>query len=1367
MARQFFGSSHAYSFTRIAPYLQKTLPPDTPPSGCRHALVPPLFMDAFYTLPDIVLELSALLQHFDLCQPPRYFAYLHPLHSTAPMDPRRAHQRTNAFIDDIAEDDASLVSDGEEPDPDSMEGQAMALDRQDFNMDEEIAEHARRVQRREHEHRNPSRRLDAQEWQRLRGDHLYYDGDEEDAPVAGPSSMRPRSPPRSMPPPPLFLPDSRDPTPYEPRDLRDLTPFVPPQPRPPLVPRPPSSIPPPPLFLPESRHPTPFQPPDPRDVTPFVAPMYQPGAPFLARPPTQSKRKRDETLEEEEERVTIITVPHVDSDEDETEGEDNDEEPEQEEDSALKAIKLEHNMRQFFDDTALLDSDEEEDDDEHLDDALEETAEDRAFIDDSDHHDLHHDLPPRSVRASSDAHAEVAAMQQEAAKYDDKAVAYQLELAQEEQEDRTSDLTWLDRDFTNITHPDWSQREVPHDKKFYSKDKKLYPTEEFEMYRKNAAALTHPHFTKVPQDEYLENRNRTRPSYRPPYPVMLDETPHKVIPQPGDWTRVPKHGLAFAISATEVLIPNKSAPPTTSDLDGLDDPPAPRKKQETQRGDRQKTAEKVGIASVPRRKRDQTEKPPLSKKLTAEQEQEKKEKERYWEYHQVETEPLTREQLVAESQQTSAIILTASKPRLLRPVQPSIEDLVPFQPLRPLLQFLLPRRGEVHGTALAPGDFVVVVNDKRENSFGTILLIRDTPQYGRVVKVSGSRRLTLDYQLGCSREQLEDLSPANLFKAKGSKRAIWKIRRHPLDPTPPVRIGDRLCVVDDKHLEGTVGRVEGIDLEDFRYRGEMVTIRTTDGKIARLRTDAYHRIFYAGDEVEIVRGAQSRQRGIVMEVLFGGSLLRVLVDTTPTATTTQDSVAAFFAEGLPLESSEQRYQNCSVRAKDVVLRWTDVADYGNWTQPGIAKQRLEPAQDDAPLPLNASKSEMVFHQIDRDLAASQKIRELLKDRKEQQSLYFASKGVEMSQLEHEKRLQEIENEIRVHRGLAEDRKREADNKRMMGVGRRFENVTVFIFKGPNKGCTGKVIGDHDTQARRNREKDLRKRKNTMELDDTAGIILTVRVPNLGDLQVPIEKCTRGRNRVPLASTVTLTPTELATKAMFLSYRQPLPPRPSTPPQPPSASGESAELWAPGPSRAPRLAPKWPETLPAEADGTWLASSKLLHKRLDVHIFGVLGAPGAISGRVKACEQGIGFVLLDKKLAARYPQRDNVKVYAVNGTLPPTAIPLFAVRPLRFGPDPRVGTTAQKALTMADSGASLCDIKERVVIIGPNIDGKNTDFGEYAETIPEEKLDGDNLVRVRLWPSQRRETYHISSLCCSRNIPTQTPDSPEVPAIVFD
>ncbi|KAJ7147940.1 hypothetical protein C8R43DRAFT_1129494 [Mycena crocata] len=1299
--------------------------------------------------------------------------------STAPMDPRRAHQRTNPFIDDVAEDDASLVSDGEEPDPDSTEGQAMALDRQDFNMAEEIAEHARRVQQREDERRNPSRRLDAQEWQRLCGDDLYHDGDEEDVPVAGPSSMRPRSPSRSMPPPPpLFLPDSRDPTPYEPMDPRDMTPFAPAVYQPGAT-RPPSSVPPPPLFLGESRDSTPFQPRDPRDITPFLPPVHQPGAPFVARQPTQFKRKRHQTPEDEEEvSETVIRVPDVDSsDEDETEGEDDGEEPEREEDSALKAIKLEQNMRQFFDDTALLDSDEDEDDDEHWDDALEETAEDRAFIDDTDHHEL----SPRLVRASSDAHAEVAAMQQEAAKYDDKAVAYQLELAQEEQEDRTSDLTWLDRDFTNITHPDWSQREVPHNKKFYSKDKKLYPTEEFEMYRNNAAALTHPHFTKIPQDEYLANRNRTRPSYHPPYPVMLDETPHKLIPQvpaqpfqgrphlplshlePGDWTLVPKHGLAFAISATEILVPNKTAQrPPPSHLDGSNDPPAPSKKQK-----RQKKPEKVEIAPVPRRKRDETEKPPLSKKLTAEQEQARKEKERYWEYHQVESEPLTREQLVAESQQTSTLVLTASKPRLLRPVVPSIDDLMPFQPLRPLLQFLLPRRGEVHGTALAPGDFVVVINDKRENSFGTILLIRDTPQYGRVVKVSGSRRLTLDYQLGRSREQLEDLSPASLFKVKGSKKAIWKVRRHPLDPTPPLRIGDRLCVVDDKHLEGAVGRIEKIDLEELRYRGEMITVRTTNGTVARLRTDSFHRIFYAGDEVEIVRGPQRGQCGIVMEVLFGGSLLRLLVDATPTEAATQESVTAFFAEGVPLEGSEQRYQHCSMRAKDVIFRWTDAASYGNWTSPGIAKQRPQAPQDDDPLPPNASKSEMIFHQIDRDLAASQIIRELLKQRQEQQSLIFASKGVEMTQLEHEKRLQEIDNEIRVHVGLAEDRKREADSNRMMGVGRRFENVTVFIYKGPNKGLTGKIIGDHDTEARRDREKDLRKRKNTMELDDTAGIIVTVRVPNVGDLQVPIEKCTRGRNRVPLASTVTLTPRELATKAMFLSYRGPLPPRPSTPPPPPSASGESEELWAPGPSRPPRLAPKWPETLPAESDGTWLASSKLLHKRLDVHIFGVLGAPGAISARVKTCEQGIGFVLLDKKPAGRSPQRENVKVYAVNGTLPPTAIPLFAVRPVRFGPDSRVGTTAQKALTMADSAASLCDIKERVVIIGPNIDGKNADFGEYAETIPEEKLDGENLVRVRLWPSQRRETYHISSLCCSRNIPTQTPDSPEVPAIVFD
>ncbi|KAJ7108361.1 hypothetical protein C8R43DRAFT_1140023 [Mycena crocata] len=249
----------------------------------------------------------------------------------------------------------------------------------------------------------------------------------------------------------------------------------------------------------------------------------------------------------------------------------------------------------------------------------------------------------------------------------------------------------------------------------------------------------------------------------------------------------------------------------------------------------------------------------------------------------------------------------------------------------------------------------------------------------------------------------------------------------------------------------------------------------------------------------------------------------------------------------------------------------------------------------------------------------------------------------------------------------------------------------------------------------------------MELDGyTAGIIVTVRVPNVGDLQVPIEKCTRGRNRVPLASTDHFH-LDLQPRRRRRRHLENL-----------------RNFGRQDPSRPPRLAPKWPETLPAESDGTWLASSKLLHKRLDVHIFG-------------GWEHRVQFRRGEK----------TSKFMLSTALFPPTAIPLFAVRPVRFGPDPRVGTTAQKALTMADSAASLCDIKERVVIIGPNIDGKNADFGEYAETIPEEKLDGEDLVRVRLWPSQRRETYHISSLCCSRNIPTQTPDSPEAPAIVFD
>lgn len=147
---------------------------------------------------------------------------------------------------------------------------------------------------------------------------------------------------------------------------------------------------------------------------------------------------------------------------------------------------------------------------------------------------------------------------------------------------------------------------------------------------------------------------------------------------------------------------------------------------------------------------------------------------------------------------------------------------------------------------------------------------------------------------------------------------------------------------------------------------------------------------------------------------------------------------------------------------------------------------------------------------------------------------------------------------------------------------------------------------------------------------------------------------------------------------------------------------------------------------------------------------MLGAPGVISQRVKNCDQGIGFVMFAKTPTRKNPQKDSVKVYAVNGNMPPTSIPLFTVRPCRFGPDPQVGTTAQKALTMADLGVRLSEIKERVVIIGPDIDGKNTDFGQYAETIPDEKLDGKDLVRVRF-----------------ANIVTETPDGQQANVVVFN
>ncbi|KAJ7116169.1 hypothetical protein C8R43DRAFT_961015 [Mycena crocata] len=79
----------------------------------------------------------------------------------------------------------------------------------------------------------------------------------------------------------------------------------------------------------------------------------------------------------------------------------------------------------------------------------------------------------------------------------------------------------------------------------------------------------------------------------------------------------------------------------------------------------------------------------------------------------------------------------------------------------------------------------------------------------------------------------------------------------------------------------------------------------------------------------------------------------------------------------------------------------------------------------------------------------------------------------------------------------QDRKREDGNNCMMRVRQHFENVTAYIFKGPNKGLWARSLEITTLGL------DESGRTTSIELDDTAGIIVT----GTCKLLVAIEKCT--------------------------------------------------------------------------------------------------------------------------------------------------------------------------------------------------------------------------------------------------------------------
>ncbi|KAJ7469267.1 hypothetical protein B0H11DRAFT_1920502 [Mycena galericulata] len=290
----------------------------------------------------------------------------------------------------------------------------------------------------------------------------------------------------------------------------------------------------------------------------------------------------------------------------------------------------------------------------------------------------------------------------------------------------------------------------------------------------------------------------------------------------------------------------------------------------------------------------------------------------------------------------------------------------------------------------------------------------------------------------------------------------------------------------------------------------------------------------------------------------------------------------------------------------------------------------------------------------------------------------------------------------------QQRDREADDRarRLMNTGKRYEGREVEVVgKHPDKGTWGTVVGDHDSEARAKRmkawtsanpDKDVYARRWW----DSRGILVSIRTHKGSIIQdIPVE------NLVMRRHDLSLKPVPL-TRAYHL----------------PSAPTKS------------------------EDTGEWMCIPALKGKRVDVVLEGVNSVAlqthriFKTSPKIRALEGKVGYFLLVNAVDPKSIDKKKVQVYGLGV---PHGIAPMCIKPRRFSDD---GTTRIDAF------------KERVVIVGPDIQGDIVAKGCYAQTRPHtEHTHSGGIVEVEL-ESGGLKFHHYSSLCMARNIHIDTTDN---------
>ncbi|KAJ7448183.1 hypothetical protein FB451DRAFT_1187934 [Mycena latifolia] len=299
------------------------------------------------------------------------------------------------------------------------------------------------------------------------------------------------------------------------------------------------------------------------------------------------------------------------------------------------------------------------------------------------------------------------------------------------------------------------------------------------------------------------------------------------------------------------------------------------------------------------------------------------------------------------------------------------------------------------------------------------------------------------------------------------------------------------------------------------------------------------------------------------------------------------------------------------------------------------------------------------------------------------------------------------------------------------VGKRFEGIRVRVVgttgRSSFKGKVGMVLGDFDSPERAHhlQVQKLDQRKHIRGDTDVIQVTVIEEITNT-KFTVPIDQLVHDLTSLPLVQARYLP------NSILFSARQAVAPAPLP------------------------CAPTPPHEQPIE-DPAWVIDA-VAKKHVDVLLKGVKGFVRTKKMKSTATlerrEGHIGVLMLDAPIMAKSITEHKVDVYRIGPPAGPQQkkepVPATCLRPLRDNAD----------------GTSIITTRQRVVILGADVNGTEGAVGSYGQTLPDVPHDhGDHFVAVKVVGYSRPRVYHVLRLCHSMNQAVYCPTG-DYPATVF-